>query len=75
MPVSGGVYIGGVMSLIILTQIVVIVVLLLRQSAQGKANKMYENIFELPKLLQQLVNIIYSLYIETLLSPLRVSTR
>ena len=31
--------VGGVMGLIILTQIVVIVVLLLRQSAKNKANK------------------------------------
>ena len=38
MPVvTGGV--GGVMGLIILTLIAVIVVLLLRQSAKGKANK------------------------------------
>ena len=37
MPVVTGV--GGVMGLIILTQIVVIVVLLLRQSAKSKANK------------------------------------
>ena len=38
MPVvTGGV--GGVMGLIILTQIAVIVVLFLRQNAKGKANK------------------------------------
>ena len=38
MPVvTGGV--SGVMGLIILTQVVIIVVLLLRQSAKGKANK------------------------------------
>ena len=40
--VIGGLGVGGVMGLIILTQVVVIVVvLLLRQGANGKANKRY----------------------------------
>ena len=42
MPVVTG-SVGGVMGLIILTQIVVIVVLLLRQSVKGKANMRYDN--------------------------------
>ena len=41
--VTGG--IGAAMGLIILTMIAVIVVLLLRQSAKGKANKRYKKYF------------------------------
>ena len=44
MPVVTG-SVGGVMGLIILTQIVVIVVLLLRQSVKGKANMRYDKYF------------------------------
>ena len=55
---------GGVMGLIILTQIVVIVVLLLRQSAKSKANTRCDKYFKTAAM----VNIIYSLYTEP---PLR----